>query len=381
MGEQAFFQGERIYIDLIDSLKKSDVHKLFIVCGRNVQKLETFESFSALCQLENISIFTFSEFEPNPKYESVKKGVEYFKKYECDAIMAIGGGSAIDVGKCIKMFSAMTDNEEFIGQKIVSNQIPLIAVPTTAGTGAESTQFAVIYYQGNKYSISDSCGLPDMVVLDSAVLKHLPIYQRKSTSLDVLAHGVESYWSINSTPESRELSKKAVRGFFDNYKGYINNDEMSNEKMLQAANVAGQAINITTTTAAHAMSYKLSSEFHIAHGHAVGLCLPVIFQYTLEHLEQCCDVRGKGFLEKVLGEIALEAGCPDVNNFAAKLEKLVVEDLQLDIPKLTGDDILPQLCKTVTTERLKNNPIELSETDINTLYGQILNQNRKNRRE
>ncbi len=86
-------------------------------------------------------------------------------------------------------------------------------------------------------------------------------------------------------------------------------------------------------------------------------------------------------MEKVLGEIALEAGCPDVNNFAAKLEKLVVEDLQLDIPKLTGEDILPQLCKTVNTERLKNNPIELSETDINTLYGQILNQNRKNRRE
>ena len=92
--------------------------------------------------------------------------------------------------------------------------------------------------------------------------------------------------------------------------------------MLQAANVAGQAINITTTTAAHAMSYKLSSEFHIAHGHAVGLCLPVIFQYTLEHLEQCCDVRGKGFWKKCWERLRSRQAARMSTILLPKLEKI-----------------------------------------------------------
>ena len=124
--------------------------KVLLVCDSSIKFLKINDYFNGK---ENI--IRFSDFVPNPLYESVVKGVDLFHKENCDTIVAVGGGSAMDVAKCIKLYSNMYREENYLKQKIVPNDVPLVAVPTTAGTGSEATRYAVIYYEGEKQSIAD----------------------------------------------------------------------------------------------------------------------------------------------------------------------------------------------------------------------------------
>lgn len=377
MKAQVMLFGDNKYLELFEQLKKENINNILIVCGKNTQKLDIYSDFIMMCNRRNLLYYLFDDFEANPHYNSVKKGVEYLKRNKCDAIIVIGGGSAIDVGKCIKMFSGMTDKKNYLLQEIKENNIILIALPTTAGTGAESTKFAVIYNEGNKYSVNHICGLPNIVVLEPKALDRLPEYHRKVTALDVLAHGIESYWSVNSTEESREMSKEVVRMFFSTYDGYLKNDKNKNESMLLLANLAGKAINITYTTGPHALSYKISSDYNIAHGHAVGLCLPIVFRFMMEHLEKCQDIRGTQFVSSIFSEIALTAGYDNINEFIERIEKLIITEMQLDIPYLSSEKEIEQLISSVNEERLKNNPIKLDENDLRIIYKFIFDQKRR----
>ncbi|MBO4501529.1 MAG: iron-containing alcohol dehydrogenase, partial [Clostridia bacterium] len=115
------------------------------------------------------SFTLFDSFTPNPLYEQVCKGVELFKKDKCDVILAMGGGSAIDVAKCVKLYCRMDENENYLKQECKDSGVPLIAIPTTAGTGSESTRYAVIYYEGKKQSVTHESIVPNYVVLEPGV--------------------------------------------------------------------------------------------------------------------------------------------------------------------------------------------------------------------
>jgi alcohol dehydrogenase class IV len=185
--------------------------------------------------------------------------------------MAIGGGSAMDVAKCVKLYCATPGNGadgSFLKEEPVSARIPFLAMPTTAGTGSEATRYAVIYYEGKKQSVTHDSLIPETVLMDPACLKTLPLYQRKATMMDALCHAIESFWSVNSTEESKAYSRKAVKGVLKNIEAYLKNTEEGNAGMLVAAHEAGKAINITQTTAGHAMCYKITNLFNCAHGHA-----------------------------------------------------------------------------------------------------------------
>ena len=151
---------------------------------------------------QGLNVIHFMDYQPNPLYENVLEGVGSFRSHHCDAIVAVGGGSALDVAKCIKLYSTLEgDGEEgsFLKQPLIPNEIPFLAMPTTAGTGSEATRFAVIYFEGNKQSVSGESCIPETVLLDPAVLETLPLYQKKVTMMDALCHAIESFWSVNST--------------------------------------------------------------------------------------------------------------------------------------------------------------------------------------
>lgn len=332
--------------------------RYLLVCGKSFDKLPIKEF------IIKFDIVRFSEFSPNPKYEEVVKGVEKFVSGACDGIIAVGGGSAIDVAKCIKLFSGMNEKKNYLEQ-IPSNSvdIPFIAIPTTAGTGSESTKHAVIYYEGLKQSISYNEAIPDIVVLIPELLKDLPIYQKKSTLLDALCQGLESWWSINSTPESIEYAKAAVYSILDNYKNYLNGDEDSARKILVASNESGKAINLTATTAPHAMSYKLTSLYGIPHGIAVAVCLPGVWEYMVDNLDKCKDKRGKEYLKKIFDEIPMSA-----DKFRAILSEL---DISNPISKNKENDIA-ELVASINQERLKNSPVDLDGEAIFRIYSDII---------
>lgn len=349
-------------------LKKLRTKKYLLVCGRSYPFLTIKNQIDAI----TVPHMTFSQFTLNPSYSDVCKGVSLFNREKCDTIIAIGGGSAIDVAKCIKLYCKIDSSINYLDQEYKDSGVPLIAIPTTAGTGSESTRYAVIYYEGQKQSITHDSIMPNYAILDSSVLKTLPIYQKKCTMLDALCQGIESWWSVNSNEESKVYSRTAVETIIKYMDPYlIDNDEFAAEQIMIAANYSGRAINITQTTAAHAMSYKLTSMYNLPHGYAVAICLPHIWGYMINNLDKCIDSRGKVYLIKVFHEISYFLGAKNpedaVNNFYEILEKLQVSKPQVDNSK----DI-DTLSESVNPSRLKNNPVYLSSIVLHNLYNKIL---------
>lgn len=340
--------------------------KVLLVCDSSIQYLKINEYFNG-----KNNIVRFSNFVPNPLYESVVEGVNVFCKERCDTIVAVGGGSAMDVAKCIKLYSNMNREDNFLKQPIVPNDIPLIAVPTTAGTGSEATRYAVIYYQGEKQSIADDSCIPSVVLFDTSVLETLPLYQKKATMMDAMCHSLESFWSVNSTEQSKEYSREALSMIMENYRDYLAGDNTKNELMLKASHIAGKAINITQTTAGHAMSYKLTSMFHVAHGHAVALCVKSIWPFMVKHIDNCIDHRGKAYLQNTFREIAEIMNCSSVENAMLTFGNLV-DELELYAPGNVTEKDYEVLKNSVNPVRLKNNPVAFSVEDIDKIYHDIL---------
>ena len=348
----------------------ADKKKVLLVCDLSIQFLDKFNK-----KLDEITtpMIRFSDFQPNPLYESVVEGVKLLRDEDCDAIVAVGGGSALDVAKCIKAYCRMDGDGAdggFLKQEIQDNGIPFLVMPTTAGTGSEATRYAVIYYDGKKQSVTSESFIPDTVLMDPDCLKTLPLYQKKATMCDALCHAIESFWSVNSTEESREYSKAAIQGVMEHMDGYLNNTEEGRKGMLLAANTAGKAINITQTTAGHAMCYKITSLFGCAHGHAAMLCDRVLYPWMTENTEKCIDPRGEEFLKQILDEIGNALGCENAKDGAKKLQE-IFEKLEFDIPEAT-DKQYEELKTSVNPVRLKNHPVALNEETIDRLYHEIL---------
>lgn len=367
---QTIVHGKGSYKQLADILKKLGSKKFLLVCGKNSFDALNIQKF---IDVECPKYIRFSDFSPNPKYEQVCKGIEVFNSNGCDAIVAIGGGSAIDVAKCIKLFCKMDSNENYLKQDFIDTEIPLIAVPTTAGTGSEATRYAVIYYNDEKQSVTHHSIVPDYAVLDSSLLKTLPLYQKKCAMLDALCQGIESWWSVNSTDESKGYSKMAVETIMQNWRQYIfEGDENAAEQIMLGSNYAGRAINITQTTAPHAFSYKLTSLYGIPHGHAVAVCLPVIWLFMLNHMDKCFDSRGIAYLSDIFMEIANAMGVNSPSD-AIELFKDMLCEMDLKQPvSVDRDKELYVLSSSVNPIRLKNNPIALNDGVIVKVYNNVV---------
>lgn len=348
---------------------------ILLVCDDSVKFLPAISAKIDEIGKGGVNVVRFSDFCPNPLYESVVEGVRIFRESGCEAIMSIGGGSALDVAKCIKLYSNMAGDGKdgsYLKQEIVPNTIPFLAMPTTAGTGSEATRYAVIYYEGAKQSITSESFIPTVVLHDPSALKTLPLYQKKATMMDALCHATESFWSVNSTDESKGYSRAAIRGILENMDAYLSGSASDDvfAGMLEASYNAGKAINITQTTAGHAMCYKITSLFGVAHGHAAVLCDRVLFPWMIENVDKCIDKRGEEYLKSVFGQIAEAYGCGSAEEASDKLVS-IFEKLELKVPEATSEQIA-ELTASVNPVRLKNHPIGLDEATIGELYRKIL---------
>lgn len=369
MAEQKILEASEDYVELDRYFEESGAKCILLVCGNSLQLLRISKYFDTLTERMGIRLVRFSNFKPNPLYESVVEGVQLFQESGGELIVAVGGGSAMDVAKCIKLFSNMDASKNYLKQTIVPNEVQLLAVPTTAGTGSEATRFAVIYYEGEKQSIVDGSCVPSAVLMDASALKKLPEYQKKSTMMDALCHSIESFWSVNSTEESRIYSRQAIQMIMANKDAYFSNEDAGNANMLYAANLAGKAINITQTTAGHAMCYKLTSLYGIAHGHAAALCISKLWPFMISHTERCIDGRGSEYLNNMYAEMAETFGCKSVEAAIEKYNALLTS-LNLPVPQPKEEDY-SILRKSVNPIRLKNHPILLDEEVIDELYRRI----------
>ncbi len=327
----------------IFSLFIGDCRRLMIVHGHSSYFCSGAHGLIDFLTL-GFNIIEFDRFSSNPKQEDVKAGAHLLAESSPDIIVAVGGGSVIDMAKLIRHYSQC--------------QIPLLAIPTTAGTGAESTQFAVCYIDGIKHSISDPSILPDMVLLYPPLTYGNSPYLTSCTGFDALAQAIEAYWNVNATPESDALALRAIERI---YPRLISEPTPDNRMMLLlGANDAGCAINITRTTVPHALSYTLTLKYGYPHGHAVALTFPFFFKYNLEGDE--AGYKGNDYehyaakMERL--RALMEVTCDPFQHMKNYLHQI---GLTFD-PKRDFDDCI--VADGINLERAKNTPIAINRDVI-----------------
>lgn len=339
---------------------------VFLVAGKtSFAKSGAEEKLNGV--LDNKNYTRFSSFTENPKLAEISAGVAALKTSGCNLILAIGGGSAIDVAKAIYILASHkeTDHTELLtGKKKLqtdsSSGKKLIAIPTTFGTGSESTHFAVIYIGDSKYSLAHVDCLPVAYILDPTLAITAPAAIRASTGIDALCQAIESYWAVGATNESRTYAAKAIPLLRDNLEAYVNNEKRSVAALMaKAANLSGRSINISKTTAPHALSYGITKLYGVPHGQAVALTLPSFFKINFER----GDTRIKTHMQEIFELLAVQ------NNVAAKtwfinlLSAIGLKKHISDITNISANEAT-ELARQVNLERLSNHPVKLSESDL-----------------
>ncbi|TCO07872.1 phosphonoacetaldehyde reductase [Natronoflexus pectinivorans] len=353
-------------------LKRIGAQKVFLVTGRNSYALSGAKS-EIENQLSDFNCVEFKEFQVNPDLEDVEAGVKLFEKENCDVIIAVGGGSAIDVAKLINYYhhSSLEDlsansleNKEF-------SPVSLICIPTTAGSGSEATHFAVIYVQNIKHSIADTKLMPVQTIIDPTLHYSQTPYQKAVSGIDAFAQAIESLWNVHSTDESVEYAEQAIKTIWLNLeKAVLENDENAHWALALGANLAGRAINITKTTAPHALSYGFTKALGLPHGHSVALSIPFFIKYHAGIQEaECNDNRGAGHVKQVIDRIAFlldvqtEALSREVFLFFERLG-VSVKFSELKISK----QLFKEIAKGINYERLKNNPGKVDVQVLDALF-------------
>ncbi|CDE89372.1 putative uncharacterized protein [Clostridium sp. CAG:729] len=334
--------------NLYKILKLEKAKKVLVFTGKN-----SYNSLKPIIekQLEKVEYNYYNDFSTNPKEEEIKIAIDKIQK-DFDLIISVGGGSVIDFAKSYKWYTKSNKKH--------------IAIPTTCGTGSEATQFAVLYVNGVKTSLDNLSILPNYSIVDSQFVENNPHEIKVSCGLDAFCQAIESYWAVKSTPISREFAKKAMILCRDYLVDYINNPNIENsEKIMKASNFAGKAINISRTTAAHALSYVLTSKYNVTHGIAVARTIKQLLLMNLNISdENIADKRGVDFVKENLSDLlSIFSG-----NLVEFLNKLFIElNIEKYFKELTSDEI-EYLVSKINIDRLKNNPIKLSSVDIKNLY-------------
>ena len=325
-------------------------------------------------QLLNYHVTYLSGFKKSPFLQDIERTIDVIRQENVDFIIGVGGGTVIDIAKAASLLSGEEGNiEDFINGNIKprGDNIRRLLIPTTAGTGAEITPFSVVYIGKTKYSLAHPTMSPEYVILAPELTLTLGKYETASTGCDALAQAIESFWSVNATEESKEYSGEAIHLALDNLTSAVNNPNLENRTaMLKSSHLAGKAISIAKTTAAHSLSYPFTSYHDISHGHAVMLTLPYFFEinehtnnrniqkkegFTVEYARKTFDellkilnvrngTEAKGKLINLMNEIGLERS----------LRKLNVS--QNDLQNIVDNGFNPQ--------RVVNNPVVVTQEHV-----------------
>ena len=377
--DQIEYLGKSAVQELEQILHKERSQNIFIVHGKNSFVLSgAIDCLRPI--LANYDVEYFSEFSSNPKIDDVKAGIQKFSDGNFDTIIAVGGGSAIDVAKSLKGLSYLKDEleKQVIAQiTLTDNKTTFIAIPTTAGSGSEATHFSVIYVKGRKYSLSHPSLLPKYALIDYSLTLRNDKHLTAVSGMDALCQAIESYWSVRSTVESKMYAGQALKLVLKNIEPAVNDpSDRVREDMMKGAHKAGKAINISKTTACHALSYTFTNKFNIPHGHAVGLTIGSLFKKIDELIDHgtVADKRGKEFVRDTMLDLYAHIGVSNASEAHLHLNNLKnAINLENRISKLgVNTDAFKMILEEVSIDRLSNTPVELQKDDLIEIVTDIL---------
>lgn len=259
----------------LDHLKELPYRKVLIITDPFVVQSRMIDLITAPLIEAKIDYDIFKDVVPDPPIEKISEGVRKLLEYRPEAIVAVGGGSAIDSSKSIREFALKVDNYGEVG---------LIAIPTTSGTGSEVTSFAVVSDREaeRKYPLVSESLTPEETILDAELVKSVPPAITADTGMDVLTHAIEACVSTNRNDFSTALAEKSIEicGVFL-LRAYLDgNDTHARQKMHVASCLAGLAFNSASLGLNHGMAHQLGAMFHIPHGRANAMLLPHIIEFN-----------------------------------------------------------------------------------------------------
>ncbi len=352
--------------------------RVFLVCGSRSYVVSGAAS-ALMPILSGREVTKFTDFSINPQWTDILKGLELYRESGARLILGVGGGSAIDVAKTIAVCAIQPSKPEAILHGEAPIEYPsrhVIAVPITAGSGSETTHFAVVYDGTKKYSLGHESMLPTYCVVDPDLTESMWPRLTAVSGVDALAQAIESYWAVDSTAESQGFATKAIELAIEFLPRAVHNpDRAAREAMALAAHMAGKAINLTRTTAPHALSYPISVGYNVPHGHAVGLTLgeTLVFNAGVSD-ESCNDPRGAEYVRAKVLEICRLMGCDHPDEARVMLNNMLVDfglTIFLEAFGIDSPEKRSALASGVNVDRLQNNPRRLSATDVFDLYEAI----------
>ncbi len=293
---------EKIYFEegSIQYLEKMpDIQRAFIVTDEGMMKLGYVDKilYHLRKRQQYVHSEIFSEVEPDPSFDTIKKGVQAMKNFNPDVIIALGGGSPIDAAKGMWLFYEHPEADveglklKFMDIRKRTYKFPklgtkckMVAIPTTSGTGSEVTSFAVITdkEKNKKYPLADYELTPDVAIVDPDLVMSLPKSVTADTGMDVLTHAIESYVSNMASDYTDGLAEKAVELVFENLEeAYEHGDnKLAREKMHNASTIAGMAFTNAFLGINHSLAHKIGGEFHLPHGRINAILLPYVIRYN-----------------------------------------------------------------------------------------------------
>mgnify|MGYP005856326633 CR=1 FL=1 len=348
--------------------------KVLIITDTGVIQAGLLESVKKSLQSAGIPFALFDGVEPDPRIEVVEKSVEKAKKEGIDLIIGFGGGSSLDIAKVTSIMITNTGKiDSFFGIDLVSNPgLPVILIPTTAGTGSEVTPIAILSDTKEKLKkgIVSAYLFPAVAIVDPKLTIGLPSSVTAFTGMDALTHAIEACYSVNATDITDLLAFRAMELISKNLRmAYAYGENLTaRSNTMEGSLLAGIAFANAGVGAVHAFAYPLGGEFHLAHGLTNTLMLPYVMRYNILGCPYKFAQMAKAFGEKVEGLSELDGA-----ELAVKFVERLSDDLR--VPRRLRDvgipeDAIPRLAEAAmkVTRLLANNPRKVTLEDAVAIY-------------
>ena len=336
--------------------------------GGSIKRNGVYDEIMGILNAAGKRIVEFSGIMSNPTYAKVQEGAKLARENHVDLILAVGGGSVLDVGKSLCcLYGREFANVDMLRETITAgNLIPTarwVGVPTTAGTGSEVTCWATVWdpTQDKKRSLECQANYAYAALVDSELTQNMPVKLAISSALDACAHAVESYWANHTNAVSRGLALEAISTVMGNIEGLLDNKPAAHEAMARGSLLAGMAFSNTKTTACHSISYPLTMHYGIPHGVAVALLLGPVLELNAPATPD---------LNRLLAALNVEDGKSLRNHVTELFEKSGLP-ATLQGWGVPADKLSHLAALGMTKGRADNNPVALDKTTIENILHSI----------
>ena len=368
-GRRTFGSGR--VVDTAEVAQRRGAKRVLIISGGG-----SFTASGASRMLDKLTgtsvVELWSDFQPNASIDELRAGLAVVREFEPDMVIGVGGGSVMDMAKLLVAYSDRDDDPTAMiraGAPVERVSHDLVLVPTTSGSGSESTHFAVVYIGDEKFSVAGPGLYASHIIIDPDLSMSGSSQQRATSGIDAICQAIESLWAAGATSESRRLARTALRRLIPNIRPFVTNgDSDSARAMAIGAHLSGRAIDISKTTGAHALSYFLTKRLGIPHGNAVALTLGAFIE---AHQSSVSVTNSSGSsLGEAMKSISVSLGAYDSASLRRQFNALLPElglIASLNAVVSHTEDFVDEWLESVNQQRLANNPIPFDRSQLRAL--------------